>query len=67
MLAKNRIHDRNCIVTINGSHIYNRELDVPNAKPKILDDIVAFEVQSSMSATQGSRCRVHPVQAKSAG
>lgn len=52
MLAKNRINDRNCIVTINGSHIYTRELDVPNAKGKILDDVVSFEVQSSMSATK---------------
>ena len=52
MLAKNRINDRNCIVTINGSHIYSRELDVPNAKGKILDEVVAFEVQSSMSATK---------------
>ena len=52
MLAKNRINDRNCIVTINGSHIYTRELDVPNAKGKILDDVVSFEVQSSMSANK---------------
>jgi Tfp pilus assembly PilM family ATPase len=34
MLAKNRINDRNCIVTMNGSHIYTRELDVPNTKGK---------------------------------
>ncbi len=52
MLAKYRIGDKSCYLTINGSHIYNRELDVPNAKPKILDDIVSFEVQSSMSATK---------------
>lgn len=52
MLAKHRIHERNCILTVNGSQIYNRELDVPNSKPKVLDDIVAFEVQSSMSATK---------------
>ncbi|HAL73925.1 MAG TPA: hypothetical protein DCM45_02385 [Clostridiales bacterium] len=52
MLAKNRINDRNCIVTINGSHIYTRELDVPNTKGKILDEVVTFEVQSSMSATK---------------
>lgn len=52
MLAKHRIHDRNCIVTINGSQIYTRELDVPNSKSKVMDDIVAFEVQSSMSATK---------------
>ncbi len=52
MLAKNRIHDRSCILTINGSHIYSRELDVPNAKPKVLDDVVSFEVQSSMSANK---------------
>ena len=52
MLAKHRVHERNCILTINGSQIYSRELDVPNSKPKVLDDIVAFEVQSSMSATK---------------
>ena len=52
MLAKYRINDRNCIATINGSHIYTRELDVPNAKGKVLDDVVSFEVQSSMSATK---------------
>ncbi|HBP38500.1 MAG TPA: hypothetical protein DD640_07130, partial [Clostridiales bacterium] len=52
MLAKARIHDRVCSVTVNGSHIYNRELDVPNAKVKVLDDVVAFEVQSSLSANK---------------
>jgi type IV pilus assembly protein PilM len=52
MLAKNRINDKPCVVTINGSHIYTRELDVPNAKSKILDDVVSFEVQSSMSANK---------------
>lgn len=52
MLAKYRITDKACILTINGSHIFTRELDVPNVKPRILDDIVAFEVQSTMSATK---------------
>ena len=52
MLAKYHISDRNCIATINGSHIYTRELDVPNAKGKVLDDVVSFEVQSSMSTNK---------------
>lgn len=48
-LAKYRIKDKACMVTINGSHIYSRELDVPKAKEKIMDDVVTFEVQSSLS------------------
>lgn len=52
MLAKNRIGDKSCVLTVNGSQIYTRELDVPNAKVKILDDVVAFEVQSSLSANK---------------
>jgi len=52
MLSKYRINDRNCIITINGSHIYTRELDVPNAKSKVLDDIVTFEVQSTMASNR---------------
>ena len=52
MLAKYRIGDHACIATINGSHIYTRELDVPNAKGKLLNDVVSVEVQSSMSATK---------------
>lgn len=52
MLAKYRIRDKACAVTVNGSHIYNRELDVPNAKEKLLDDIVSFEVKSSLSAAK---------------
>lgn len=49
MLAKNKIRDNACSLTIYGSHIYNRELDVPNSKPKVIDNVVTFEVQSSMS------------------
>ncbi len=49
-LAKTRINDRNCIVTVNGSHIYTRELSVPDSKPKVRDDVVTFEVSSTMAA-----------------
>lgn len=52
MLTKNRIREKACVVTVNGSHIYTRELDVPNTKAKILDDVVSFEVQSSMSSNK---------------
>jgi type IV pilus assembly protein PilM len=51
-LARNRIRDRSCAITIHGSHIYNRELDVPDVKKKVLDDIVSFEVQSFMSVNK---------------
>ncbi len=49
VLTKHRIKDRTCVVTINGSHIYSRELDVPKASEKIMNDVVTFEVQSSMN------------------
>lgn len=49
MLSKYKIKDNSCSLTVYGSHIYNRELDVPNSKTKVVDDIVTFEVQSSMS------------------
>lgn len=52
VLIKNSIRDRACILSINGSHIYTRELDVPNAKERVLDDVVTFEVQSSMSTNK---------------
>ena len=48
MLAKYKIRDKACSLTINGSQVYTRELDVPGGKQKIVDDVVAFEVQSSM-------------------
>jgi type IV pilus assembly protein PilM len=58
LLDKYHIHDRSCIVTINSSHIYNRELDVPNTKSKTLDNVVAFEVQSTMSIPTGKEVAV---------
>ena len=52
MLKKHGIFDRSCILTINGNHIYTRELVVPRGKPKVMHDVVAFEVQSSMGANK---------------
>lgn len=52
LLKRNQIRDRECFVTINGSHIYTRELDVPKVKPKVMQDIISFEVQASMSASK---------------
>lgn len=49
MLAKHKIRDKACSLTINGSHIYNRELDVPNGKEKLLDDVISFEVKSALN------------------
>ncbi len=48
LLSKYRIHGRKCILTINGTHVINRELDLPPARPRDLDRIVAFEVQASI-------------------
>ena len=52
MLTKNRITDRNCIVTINGSNILTREITVPRAKPKVMDDVVTFELASTLSGSE---------------
>lgn len=52
MLDKYKIREKNCIVTINGNHIYTRELDVPKAAPKVLSNVVAFEVQNAMNSTK---------------
>ena len=52
MLKKSGIADRTCYLTINGNHIYTRELAVPKSKPKIMHDVVSFEVQSSMGANK---------------
>jgi len=49
MIDKNRIRERNCIITINGTHIYTRELDVPKADPKVMTNVVTFEVQNAMN------------------
>lgn len=48
MLSKHKIRDRACLLTLYGSHVYSRELDLPTAKAKDLDKIVSFEVQSSL-------------------
>ncbi len=49
MLSKYKIRDKQAIITINSSQVYTREFDVPHAKGKVLDDVVRFEVESSMS------------------
>lgn len=51
-LKKHGIFDRNCFATINGNHIYTRDLAIPRAKPKIMQDVVSFEVQSSMGSNK---------------
>ena len=52
LLKKNGISDHSCYLTINGNHIYTRELTVPRNKPKVMHDVVFFEVQSSMGANK---------------
>ena len=52
MLNKNGAGDRTCYLTINGNHIYSRDLVVPRGKPKVMQDVVAFEVQSSMNSAK---------------
>ena len=49
MLDKYRIKDKQCIVTINGNHIFTRELDVPKSAPKVMSNIVTFEVENAMN------------------
>lgn len=50
MLKNHAIHDRACYMTINGNHIYSRELIIPKGKPKDMKSVVMFEVQSSMGS-----------------
>ena len=52
MLKKYSIRDKACSLTINGNHIYMRDLVVPRGKPKVMQDLVTFEVQSSMNTTK---------------
>jgi len=52
LLQKYSIRDKACSLTINGNHIYMRDLVVPNGKPKVMQDVVTFEVQSSMNTTK---------------
>ena len=62
MLIKYKIRDKACILTINGSHIYSRELDVPGGKEKVVDNIVTFEVNSTLNS--GKDVAVEYVKAK---
>ncbi|MDW7656055.1 MAG: pilus assembly protein PilM [Bacillota bacterium] len=52
MLQKYGIKDKACSLTINGNHIYSREIVVPRGKPKVMQDVVSFEVQASMNSTK---------------
>jgi type IV pilus assembly protein PilM len=52
MLQKYQIRDKSCSLTINGNHIYTRDLVIPRGKPKVMQDVVSFEVQSSMNTTK---------------
>lgn len=52
MLQKNKIREKACTITINGSHIYTREIDVPKAAPKVLSNVVTFEVQNAMNSNK---------------
>lgn len=51
-LDTNRIKDRNCIITINGNHIYTREIEVPKSKPQVMSNVVTFEVQNAISGNK---------------
>ena len=51
-LQKFGIRDRSCHVTINGNHIYTRDLVTPRGKPKVMQDVVKFEIQSAMNSTK---------------
>lgn len=52
MLSKYNIKDKDCILTINGNHIYTKEMVVPRSKRNVLQDVVAFEMESSMNSTK---------------
>jgi len=51
-LAQHKIKDKNCIITINGTHIYTREADIPKSAPKVMANVVNFEVQNAMNASK---------------
>ena len=51
LFQKHGIRDRSCTVTINGNHIFTRDLIIPKGKPKVMQDVVAFELHSSMNIT----------------
>lgn len=48
VIKNNGFADRSCSVSINGTHIYTRDLVVPRGKPKDMHDVVSFEIQSSV-------------------
>jgi type IV pilus assembly protein PilM len=50
LFSTHRLKKGNCIVTINGNHVYTRELDVPKSAPKVLANVVDFEVRNAMNA-----------------
>ena len=52
MLQKHGINEKSCILTINGNHIYSRDIVVPRGKPKIMQDVVSFEMQSSLNSSK---------------
>lgn len=52
MFDKYKIKGKDGIITINGSHVYTRELDVPKAEPKIMSNVVSFEVQSTLNGNK---------------
>ena len=62
MLAKYKIKEKPCMITLNGSHVYSRELDVPSGKRKMIDDVVTFEVQSAIG--NGKEVAVEYVRSK---
>lgn len=49
MLDKYKVKDKKCVITINGGHIYSRELEVPKASPKVLNNVITFEVKNGMN------------------
>lgn len=51
ILDTHKVRHGECIVTINGNHVYTRELDVPKATPKVLENVVAFEVRNAMNTS----------------
>ncbi|NLM78589.1 MAG: pilus assembly protein PilM [Ruminococcaceae bacterium] len=52
MLQKYSIKDKNCSLTINGNHIYSRDVVIPRGKPAVMKDVATFEVMSSMNTTK---------------
>ncbi|MBP8988748.1 MAG: pilus assembly protein PilM [Clostridia bacterium] len=49
LLQKYNIRDKYCSLTINGNHIYTRDIVIPKGKPEVMRDVVTFEISSSMN------------------